>query len=539
MSSIRTFNLADLLGVVVETVPRGREALVCGSRRVSYQEFYERAKQLALWLRSQGIAAGDTLGIHAYSSIEFMEATFAAYMIKSIPVNVNYRYTASEACYIYDNAQLKGLVYNSELEDCVADALLPSHKLKVLLRIGEPGNRLTHAVAFEDAVAAGTGSLEDIEVCDDDLFMQYTGGTTGRPKGVLWSHKAIFHAAFAGGGSLCEAGPIEHPQELADRVRETYPLRIFVLGPLIHGNGMWATTIALLAGCTALLNDRPDLNIENILDVATREKVNVLNVIGNAMVIPLLDALKSHPERWDLSSIVCVANGGAMLSPDAADRLRACLPSAAVIVNSMGSTETGVSGAGCKPGDGGLIRLKSSDTVDVAVGGERFAHPGEMGILVRMGYIPEGYFRDPGKTAETFVTIDGKRCAISGDIARREEDGSITIFGRDSQCINTGGEKVFVEEVEEVLLANDSVKDALVLGIEDSRWGQKVVAVITTTSATGENAAALKDHCRMKLAGYKVPKEIVFVSEVPRGPAGKANYAAARSLAESALATTL
>jgi acyl-CoA synthetase (AMP-forming)/AMP-acid ligase II len=536
MSSARTFNLADLLGTVVDVVPPDREALVCGARRVTYREFYKRAQSLALWLRNQGIAAGDTIGIHAYSSIEFMEATFAAYMLKAIPVNVNYRYTADEARYVYDNAQLQGLVFSSAVEDCVADALPPKHGLKVLLRIGEAGKRLTGATAFEDAVTAGAGSLDDIALSDDDLFIQYTGGTTGRPKGVLWSHKAIFYAAFAGGSSLCQAGPIERPEELADRIRETYPLRIFVLGPLIHGNGMWATTIALLAGCTALLNDRPELQIEHILDVAVQEKVNVLNVIGNAMVMPLLDALEHHPDRWDLANIACVANGGAMLSSDAADRLRTYLPPTAIIVNSMGSTETGVSGSGSKPSNGGLVRLMASGTVSVAVDGERFAHPGEMGILVRMGHIPEGYFRDPEKTAETFLTIDGIRCAISGDMARLEEDGSITVFGRDSQCINTGGEKVFVEEVEETLLTHDSIRDALVVGIEDPRWGQKVVAVVSTSRHAEADPAALKSHCRTKLAGYKVPKDFVFVAEVPRSPAGKADYGRARTMASQALA---
>jgi 3-oxocholest-4-en-26-oate---CoA ligase len=321
-------------------------------------------------------------------------------------------------------------------------------------------------------------------------------------------------------------------------VKQTYPLRIFVLGPLIHGNGMWATTIALLAGCTTLLNDRPELNIEHILDVAVQEKVNVFNVIGNAMVMPMLDALRNHPGRWDLSPIACVANGGAMLSADAAEHLRGYLPPTAIIVNSMGSTETGVSGSGSKPSDGGLVRLMSGDTVNVAVDGKRFAQRGEMGILVRMGHIPVGYFRDDKKTAETFVTIDGIRCVISGDMARLEEDGAIIVFGRDSQCINTGGEKVFVEEVEETLLTHDSVKDVLVVGIEDPRWGQKVVAVVTTAGHAESDPAALKRHCRTKLAGYKVPKDFVFVAEVPRSPAGKADYGRARTMASQALSVS-
>ena len=535
MTRAKTFNLADLLRIAVDTVPEDREALVCAGRRVTFRQLYERTRKLAGWLRGQGIGAGDVVGIHAYSSIEFVEATFAAYMLKAIPININYRYTVDEARYIYGDAQLKGLVYCAPVEDCVAEAIDAAPGLEVLLRIGGGAGGISRAVPFEHAVATGGGSVEDIELGDDDLVILYTGGTTGMPKGVMWPHKAFFYAALGGGGGLSPAGPIKTPEELADRIKTTYPLRVLPCGPLIHGNGMWATLIGLFGGCTTVLNDRPDLKAEHILDLTVRENVSVINVVGDAMVLPMVEALRAHPGRWDLSRIVCIPNGGALLSQHVADAFRAFLPPTAIILDNMGSSETGSAGSGRKPAGGGLVQLPPGPTVAVLVDGVRFAQPGETGILVRMGHLPLGYHGDPRKTAATFVTVDGKRCAISGDSARLEADGSITVFGRDSLCINTGGEKVFTEEVEEVLRSHESVTDALVVGVADPRWGQKVVGVVSVRANAPRDGDALKKHCRRKLAGYKVPKDVVFVDEVPRGPLGKADYRWARRAAEEAL----
>lgn len=535
MTRTKTFNLADLLSITVATVPAEREAVVCGSRRLTYRQFDERTRKLALWLRAHGIGAGDTVGLHAYNCVEYLEATFAAYLLKAIPVNINYRYTAEETRYIYDNAQLKALVYGAEVEAQVAEALDSAPELRALIRIGTDHGALATAACYDMALAEAKGSLNDIEPSDDDLVMLYTGGTTGMPKGVMWPHKAIFYAAFEGGGAFNRAGPIQRPEELADRVRQNYPIRQLSGGPLMHGAGMWGATIGLLGGMTVHLNEYPDFRAEYILDLVCREKINALSLVGDAMALPLLDALKAHPGRWDLSSLFALTNGGAMLSEHQRDALRAYLPPAAVMLDNMASSETGTSGAGSKTGADGLMRLPPGPTVAVAVDGERFAQPGETGVLVRMGYLPLGYYRDEKKTAETFVTIEGRRCALSGDGARLEADGSITVFGRSSQCINTGGEKVFTEEVEEVLRSCDGVADALVVGVPDSRWGQKVVAIVSTRIDTPEDAIALKSQCRKQLAGYKVPKDVIFVPEVLRTPVGKADYRWAKAVAAERL----
>lgn len=530
-----TFNLADLLEAVADAVPDDREALVCASHRVSFRELIRRTRNLALWLRAQGIVAGDTIGIHSYNCIEFVEATFAAYMLKAIPVNINYRYTPDEARYLYDDAQLKGLVYGATVEHCVSESLDAAPDLRALVRIGPGYGELMAAVSYESALAAAYGSLDDIERADGDLTIIYTGGTTGMPKGVLWSHKDLFFAALGGGGSLHPAGPIETPAQLADRVRGTWPMRVLPGGPLMHGNGMWTTIITLFGGGTVILNEYPSLRAEYILDLVVRENVNCLSLIGDAMFMPLIGALKKHPGRWDLSGIAAVANGGALLSEAVREEMRIFLPPNTVILDSIGSSETGTLGAGTKPKDGGLVCLPPSIHSKVVVDSGRFALPGETGILARMGYLPVGYYRDPQKTAATFVEIDGKRCALSGDMARLEQDGSITVFGRGSQCINTGGEKVFAEEVEEVLRSHHTIADAIVVGVPDPRWGQKVTAVVSVCDGAPLEADEMKRYCRERLAGYKVPKDVIFVDEVVRNPMGKADYRWARATAEQAL----
>lgn len=536
MSGAKSFNLADLFSITVATVPADREALVCGARRVTYRELHERARKLALWLRARGIGAGDTVGIHAYNCVEFMEATFAAYMLKAAPVTVNYRYTAEEARYIYDDAQLKALIYGAAVEPAVAGALAADHGLCALAQIGSGEPALAGAVSYESALAQASGTLDDIVLSDDDVTLLYTGGTTGMPKGVIWPHKALFFAALGGGGAYNAAGPIERPEQLAERVCANAPIRQLPCGPLMHGAGMWGTTIGLLGGVTVFLNPWPDFVPEYLLDLICEEQISVFSLVGDAMALPLLDALKAWPGRWDLGGVFTVTNGGAMLSEHVREALRPYLAPQAVMLDSMASSETGTSGTGTRPAGGGLLRLAPGPTIAVTVDGARFARPGEAGILARMGHLPVGYLGDAKKTAATFVTIDGVRCAISGDSARLEEDGSITVFGRDSQCINTGGEKVFTEEVEEVLRSCDSVSDAVVVGLPDPRWGQKVVAVIALRSGAPQNWDTLKARCRQKLAGYKVPKEAVFVPAVQRSPTGKADYRWARNAAERGFA---
>ncbi|MBV2235543.1 MAG: AMP-binding protein [Sterolibacterium sp.] len=535
-----TFNLADLFRIVVTTKPE-EEALVCGSCRLSFQQLDARATQLALWLRAQGVGAGDTIGIHAYNCAEYVEICLAAFKLKALPANVNYRYTAEEARYIYDNAQLQALIYSVELEDVVKQSLSAAPGLKAVARLHGAANQapgIAGAVDYEAALATATGSLDDIELSDDDQILLYTGGTTGMPKGVIWPHKALFYAGFGGGGNFHPEGPISQPAELKSRVEEGFYMKLLPTAPLMHGAGLWATLIGLYAGHTVHLNDQAGFDAEHILDKIVAEGISCIMIVGDAMGLPLLAALKAHPGRWDLSSLMAISSSGALLSDHVQKGLAEFLPPYTRLVIAMGSSETGQAGSGARPSDEGLINLPRNATTDVAVeehGRWRFAQAGEMGILVRLGHLPLGYFRDPVKTAATFVEIDGKRCSISGDIARLEADETITVFGRDSQCINTGGEKVYTEEVEEALRSYAGVVDAVVVGIPDQRWGNKVVGVVALDAQQTPDAQALREHARQRIAGYKVPKDIVFVEQVFRNPVGKPDYRWAKRVAEEQL----
>ncbi|QDX80606.1 long-chain fatty acid--CoA ligase [Denitratisoma sp. DHT3] len=535
MSTRRTYNLADLFDIVAEAVP-DREAVVIGDKRISYRQLAERIDRLAVWLHGQGIGAGDTVGLQLYNTEEYLEAFMAACKVKAMPVNINYRYVAEELRYIYDNARLKALFYSPELEAGVQEALDAAPDLKAIVRqgIGQPA--IARAVAYDAALAAAQGSVADIARSDDDISLLYTGGTTGMPKGVMWPHKALFFSALGGGGAFNPAaGPVKAPEELAERAQQGFAMRVMPVAPLMHGAALWATLISLFSGHTIVLNEQHHFDAEHILDLMTREKIGSISIVGDAMAMPILEALRASPGRWDLSSMFAFGSGGALFSAHIKEALKEFLPPHAIFTDGVGSSEGGQFGLGSKPSGDGMIKLAPRPDLTVVVDAVRLAKPGEMGILSRAGLVPVGYFGDPRKSAETFVAIDGVRYAITGDQARLEEDGSIVVFGRGSNCINTGGEKVFVEEVEEALRRHAAVADALVVGLPDPRWGSKVVAVVALKPGTSTSPDELRAHSREHLAGYKVPKEVVFVDAMRRSPSGKADYRWAKSAAETAL----
>jgi fatty-acyl-CoA synthase len=302
---------------------------------------------------------------------------------------------------------------------------------------------------------------------------------------------------------------------------------------MMHGAAMWAALVALLAGQTVVMREEVEFNAEKIWDLAAREAVNIVAVVGDAMAIPLLEALKAHPGRWDLSRIVHFGSGGGLFSGHAQQELQALLPHAKVS-DSMGSSESGTLGAGGKPESGeGFIKLAPrADLAILAHTLDRLAEPDEEGVLARSGHVAIGYWGDEKKSGKTFFALDGMRYAVTGDTARRDADGNIVVLGRGSQCINSGGEKIFPEEVEEVLHRHPAVADALVVGASDPRFGKKVVAVVALRSGVKADEETLREFCRQYIAGYKVPKAVHFVDEVMRSPAGKANYRWATSLAE-------
>ncbi len=396
----------------------------------------------------------------------------------------------------------------------------------------EPGT-----TRYENALEQGAPGRDFAERSDEDLFILYTGGTTGSPKGVMWPHKAVFFAAMGGGGHFHPAGPIKEPADIVVRVTEGHPIAGMALAPLMHGACWWYACIELLAGNRLVLNAHRSLDGVQVWDIMEREKVNALTIVGDAMAMPLLDALNANPGRWDLSAVFNVGSGGAVFSESKQANFRKHFPNV-FITNSFGSSESGQMGMDSgerKGSDGnGLGNVARSAFMDVIVEAElRHAEAGEMGIFARSGHIPSGYYNDPVKTAKTFVEVDGKRWLLTGDSARLEADGSITVFGRGSNCINSGGEKIFPEEVEQALKAHPQVFDALVIGTPDERWGQQVTAVIAARDGSRPTLESLQDEARKHIAGYKVPRELHIVGEVPRAPSGKPDYGRAREIALS------
>lgn len=521
-----TYSLADLFELVAAAVPE-REAVVCGARRLSYARLNERADCLAAHLQRQGIGAGDTVGLQLYNGTEYIEAFLAACKLRAIPLNINYRYVAQELRYLYDNAKLSALFYSAPLAAIVQPLLADYPGIKVALAPGAD---------YEAALGAGAAYAVPRR-SDDDLSLLYTGGTTGMPKGVMWPHRSLFFGALGGGGIYRpDHAPIQTPEEIADVARTGHPMRFLAIAPLMHGAALWASLISLFAGQTVILRDEVDFDAGKIWDLVEREQANIVSVVGDAMAIPLADALAVHPGRWKLSSLRVIGSGGGLFSAHAQENLRRLLPGT-IVQDSLGSSESGTLGSGGKPDGGeGFIKLAPRpDLKVVALTHDRFVGPGEEGIVARVGHVAVGYWGDPKKSAETFTSVEGLRVAITGDMARVLDDGAIVVLGRGSQCINTGGEKVFPEEVEEILHRHDAVADAVVVGIGDPRWGSRVAAVVSLRAGAPATAEALRDFCHQYLAGYKVPKEIVFVSTVVRSPAGKADYRWARATVDASL----
>jgi len=523
------FNIADLYEMVADRVP-SRTALACGEQRATYAELEARANRLAHYLAARGIGRGDHVGLYLYNCNEYLEAMLACFKLRAVPINVNFRYVRDELSYIFDNADLVACIHHREFAPHIAEirGAVPGVRELVYVEDGSGADVAAVGAAEYEGALAGQGIARDFpERADDDLFILYTGGTTGLPKGVMWPHKSVFFAAMGGGGWFHPDGPIKTPEQIAGRIGD-FPIVGMALAPLMHGAMWWYACIQLLAGNTVVLNPSRSLVGEEVWDIVERERVNAVSIVGDAMAVPLLEALEANPGRWDLSSVFNVGSGGAVFSRSKQDAFREHFPNV-FITNSFGSSESGAMGmdGGAGKGDG-LGNVAKSEFMSVISDepGEPHRHvvPGEMGIFARGGYIPVGYYNDPEKTATTIVAVEGKRWLLLGDEARLEDDNTITVFGRGSNCINTGGEKVFPEEVEQALKADPDILDALVVGVPDERFGSRVAAVVTARPDSDMSLTSVREHARAHLAGYKLPRELHRVAELPRTPSGKPLY---------------
>lgn len=513
-----SFNLADLLERHADAFPE-RLALVSGGREFTYGQLDQRATQLANHLRAAGVAAGEHIGLYLYNRSEYLEAMLAAFKLRAVPINLNYRYVAAELAYVIDNADLVGVLYEPDLAEVVDEAV--SRPLKVRLAVGADYDAALASASSERAFDTRTG---------DDLFIVYTGGTTGMPRGVMWRHEDLFFAALQGGNPGGEA--FDDPAAMTEQIRKNGEgLNIHTTPPLIHGAATLASWIALLNGGVIVLKEGRSFDAVQSLGLASKYGAHTMNIVGDAMALPLVEALEAEPDRFDLSELMVIASAGAVLSGSVRERLEAALPMT-MILNNFGASETGHQGTAFYE-DGKPVWIMDDRHTTVVNDDLIPLEPGspEVGRLARFGRIPLGYYGDPEKTARTFFERDGVRYVLPGDMAQIAEDGSIVFLGRGSVCINSGGEKVYAEEVEEALKAHPCVRDAVVVGVPDDRWGQRVEALVTCLSEADPGQIA--ESCRDHIAGYKVPRAVWVVDDLNRQPSGKPDYrwAAAHAVA--------
>ncbi|WP_405144959.1 acyl-CoA synthetase [Sphaerisporangium sp. NBC_01403] len=526
------FNHADLFEGLADAIG-DRVAVVCGDIRLTYAELEAHANRLAHFLRDRGVGPGQHVGIHLYNGIEYIAGLLATLKIRAVPVNVNYRYVESELLYLYTDSDIVALLFDVEFDDRVAATAQRCPKLETLVAVGGP-SRVEGAVPYEQAVAGRPDGRDGFPArSGDDVYIIYTGGTTGMPKGVMWRTEDLF-MAFGGGNPYGE--PHREPGQVIETATSTGPIVMMPAAPLMHGAAQMATFIAWWMGSTIVYTRKFDA--PEVLRAVEREKVLTINITGDAMARPLADEIAGG--SYDLSSLMVLSSTGAILTGAVRDRLQELLPNV-MIIDSFGSTESGYTAsavAGSSPESGLKYQPNASSTLAVLNDALEPVKPGsgEMGTVAKAGSIAFGYYNDPGKTNRTFVTdAEGTRWLLTGDLARVEDDGTILIFGRGSQCVNTGGEKVFPEEVEAVLKGHPAVFDAVVTGIPDERWGSRVAAVVEPREGARPTAEELDAHCRARLSGYKVPRTYAFVDRMVRSPAGKADYRWAKETAQAAM----
>jgi len=529
------FNVATILESIADADP-DREAVVCGDTRLTFKQLDEHATRFANRLLAQGVKPGQHVGLYLHNGTEFLEAMLGTLKVRAVPININYRYVEGELLYLFKDADLVTLVFQREYAARVravcADVPTLEHYIYVDDASGAEVSDFAGQSAQEySAMLADQSPVRDFEKrSGDDIFIVYTGGTTGMPKGVMWRQEDLFYSGLKGGNPGDE--PLERAEMVAQRIKDGEALCMTFLpaAPFIHGAAQWASLIGWFTGSKIIVIPGPSFNPKQACEVIDKESVTTLIVVGDAMARPFADELRAG--SYDTSTLMVIASQGAILSGSVKDELQELLPEV-MILNNFGATETGHQGTGFEDPDSGRLTFMMDENNVVLDEDRKPLEPGtgKIGYLARTGRLPIGYYNDTEKTAKTFVEIDGKRWVITGDMGILEEDGTVTLKGRGSVCINTGGEKVFPEEVEQGLKAHPSVMDAVVVGVPDEKWGQRVAAVVQPREGMKPTAEELLAHCRTQVAGYKVPREYHSVSTILRHPSGKPDYRWARDVA--------
>jgi fatty-acyl-CoA synthase len=519
-------------------------AVVQGTRRLTWREYEQRAARLAGALQQAGLGPHSKVGMYLYNSPEYCETNFAAMKIRGIPINVNYRYLDDELSYLLDNADVEALVFHSSLGDRVARvrSRLPQLRLLVEVDDGPAADGSSHvdgALRYPE-VQEEFAPAERVEPQGDELYMLYTGGTTGMPKGVMYPMSDFTDFFLKTYPQMIGLEKLPGPEglpELARKLRAEGRSSVSMSGPpLMHGTGCWLGMMVphMLGGTAALLTKR-SLDAVELWEAVERERINLLVVVGDPFAKPMLRALDENPGRWDVSCLRLIVSSGAMFSLDVKQGLIRHVPELA-IADVLGSTEGGMGQSMVRAGvtaETARFRLNPTTKVFTEDGREVRPGSGEVGMVANGGMVPIGYYKDPEKSARTFRMVGGARYSFPGDMATVEADGSITLLGRGSNCINSGGEKIFPEEVEEALKAHEAVEDALVFGVPDERFGQRVVGVASLAPGASLSPDAVVAAARERLSSFKLPKQLLIVPRVPRAPNGKADYPAARKIFEA------
>ena len=526
------FNLADFVEHTVDVVP-DRTALICGDEQRTFAELEDRANRLAHHLAEHGVGPGDHVAVYSFNSVEFVETMLAAFKLRAVPINVNYRYVEDELTYLLDNSDAVALVHQAQFSPLVATVRPKLPLLRHVIAVDDgTGTAIGDAVDYEEALAGSSPERDFGPRSDDDIYILYTGGTTGYPKGVVWRHEDVWRV-LGGGIDFVTGERIEDEHQMSRLAAEGEPGVGLVLAPLMHGAAQWGTLGGLIKGSTSVL--LPHFDADLVWQAIERYRIATLSITGDAMAIPLIDALRAHP--YDTSSLEAISSTAAVFSPVVKDQLFELLPNL-FISEAVGSSESGFNGMRLVDKDnttmasGGLINVTRGPDTIVIDDENRPVAPGEVGRMARGGNVPLEYYKDPEKSAATFITVDGRRYSVPGDFARLELDGTMTLLGRGSQCINSGGEKIYPEEVESALKAHPKVFDALVVGVPDERWGQRVAAIVAPRPGEAPTLEELAEHCRTKIAGYKVPRQLHLVDAMPRHPSGKPDYRRAKAVAE-------
>jgi 3-oxocholest-4-en-26-oate---CoA ligase len=553
-------HLSAIQDLIAEAIP-DREALVWRDRRFTYAELNARSRCFGRALRRLGLgcrverdrlepweSGQDHVALYLYNSNEYLEALVGAFKARAVGVNVNYRYVADELHYVLDNADACAVVYHLAFAPTLRQVLPRLPALRTLIHVGDDsGERpLPGSIDYEEILAVERPEPLDLPYSGDDLYILYTGGTTGMPKGVLWRQEDVFFNGL--GGHVPGFAKLDEPQKILDHIAMGIGGRFLIAMPFMHGAGHWAALNTFHRGGTAVLPDENKrLDAHSYWEAVERHGADQIGVIGDAFAQPLIEAL--HEKNYDVSRVRLVMSTAAVFSPSVKRELLSLLPSSTLVVESIGGSEMGLQAMSMSAGGGedGLPTFElrpGTVLLDADRRGFLTSESREIGWIASRGHLPLGYLKDAEKTRRTFPTIDGVRYVAGGDRARYDEAGRLVFLGRESVCINTGGEKVYVEEVERVLKSHPAILDALVVGVPSERYGQEVTAVVSLHPGSREpTVGEIRAHCAPHLAGYKIPRVIVTAGEVVRSPSGKPDYAwatdfAVRQLRSSACSPT-